>query len=85
MLTRDITGWTEDEVLAVFAAAKASITAGSAVVSWGSSGSSVTRQIHDSPAAVCNWCQWMLRELNPEVYGFQTNRTVASFRTSAGR
>lgn len=79
MLTRDVTGWTVSEVDAVFTVAKAAFTAGDKIVSWGSSGSSVTRQISDSPGEVCAWCQWALRELNPEVYGFNRSRTVASF------
>lgn len=80
-LRYDTTGWTEDEVQTIFAAAKASITSGSTVVSWSSAGSSVTKSIppDTTPSEVCSWCQWMLRALNPEVYGYNRSRVKAAY------
>ena len=84
-LTLDVTGFTEQEVLAIFDAAKASLLAGSNVVSWSSAGSSVSKQITSSPAEVIGWCQWALKELNPEVWGFNRRRTVATFNNGGTR
>jgi hypothetical protein len=66
---RDVTGWTEPEVLELFAAAKAALSNGGNISAWSSSGSSVSRLIDSPPSHVCAWCQWALRELNPSAYG----------------
>ncbi len=79
MITRDATGWTEQDALDLFNAAKASLASGSAIISWQSSGSSVTRQITDSPGETMAFAQWLLKKLNPELYGFDRSRTVATF------
>ena len=75
----DVTGWTVPEVLEMFTAAKSSLIAGDKIISWGSAGSNVTKQIHDSPAEICAWCQWALRELEPQTYGKNLRRTIPSF------
>lgn len=78
-LPLDVTGWTEAEVLEVFAAAKEAITSGSKVISWSSAGSSVSRLASDSPSETMRWCQWALRQLNPAIYGYNRPRTRAVF------
>ena len=61
------------------ASAKTALNSGGQIVSWTSSGSSTTRQIDANVSDTLAWCQWALRELNPEVWGFNRSRTVAAF------
>jgi hypothetical protein len=80
-LPRDVTGFDESEVKAVFAAAKAHLLAGKTTVAWSSAGNSVSKLVPSdmTPSEVIAWCQWALRELNPATYGYNVTRTRASF------
>lgn len=59
------------------AAALANVNAGSVVVSWSDSGTSVSRSITMDAETVIDECNWALRRKFPQTYGAR-NRHLAS-------
>lgn len=70
-----ITGFTVAEVISIQSKAKQMLLEGKTIMSWGDSGSSVTKQFPLSVAETLEECAHALRVLSPENYG--TARRVA--------
>lgn len=72
------TGFTVAEVLAIQAKAKQMLMDGKTVMSWGDSGSSVTKQFPMQVQDVLEECAHALRVLDPATYGPRRTTTVSS-------
>lgn len=60
--------FTVEEILAIHASAKAQVTAGERIMSWGDSGVSVTKDFPTNPMEVLAECNYALRLLEPATY-----------------
>jgi len=77
------TGFTEAEVLAIQAKAKADLLAGRVVMSYSDSGTSVTKAAPMPVKDVLEECAYALRILNPVVYA-RKNYLVVDHRIGGG-
>jgi hypothetical protein len=64
-----ITGFTVEEVLAIQAKAKQMLIEGKTVMSWGDSGTSVSKQFPMAVTETLEECAHALRVLDPATYG----------------
>ncbi len=64
-----ITGFTVAEVIAIQAKSKEMLLEGKTVMSWGDSGTSVTKQFPLTVKETLEECAYALRILDPETYG----------------
>lgn len=72
-------GFTLEDVLTIQRRAVALLQEGKTIMSWGSAGSSTSKQFVMPVDRVLEECQLALRVLAPEIYGFHVTRTVAGF------
>jgi hypothetical protein len=75
-----LVGLTLEQVLAIETKAAAAVTSGGSVVSWSSTGMSVSRLADGTPSEILRACQYAKKVLAPEVYGPLITRTSVSFR-----
>ncbi|XHR30899.1 MAG: hypothetical protein ACFUZC_10105 [Chthoniobacteraceae bacterium] len=68
-----ITGFSVAEVLQIQARAKELLVEGKTVMSWGDSGSTVTKQFPMTVKEVLEECAYALRVLDPATYGPRRN------------
>lgn len=61
--------------------AMAFIAEGKTVMSWGSAGSSASKQMVGNPADILQACGYALRHLDPTNYGYNQTRTRVNFRS----
>jgi len=71
------TGFTVAEVLAIQAKAKEMLLEGKTIMSWGDSGSNVTKQFPLSVKETLEECAHALRALDPETYGRKHTTAVS--------
>lgn len=72
-----VTGFTVAEVLAIQAKAKQMLMEGKTLMSWGDSGSSVTKQFPMQVQDVLEECAHALRVLDPATYGQRRTSVVS--------
>jgi hypothetical protein len=63
------TGFTVAEVLSIQSKAKQMLLEGKTIMSWGDSGSSVSKQFPMTVKETLEECAFALQKLHPEVYG----------------
>lgn len=73
------TGFTKEEVLQIQAKAKKMVMDGKTVMSWGDSGTTVTKQFPIDVKEVLIECAYALKILDPETYGSPITRTRPQF------
>ena len=73
-------GFSEAELLAIRAQAKADITAGRVITSWSSGNTSTSKQISLSPVEMLRHVRTALKILNPDDYGALVTKAVCTFR-----
>ena len=73
-----ITGFTVAEVLAIQAQAKALLLEGKTIMSWGDSGTNVTKELPMTVRETLRECAHALRILDPATYG--RSRRIATSR-----
>lgn len=74
-------GFTEAELLAIRAQAKADITAGRVITSWSSGNTSTGKQFAMSPAETLRYVRTALKVLDPTTYGALVTRALCDFNS----
>ena len=82
MATGIFADFTEAEVLAIRAQAKALVTEGKTIMNWSSGNTTVGKAFPMSVKEVLEECRYALRKINPDDYGALVTRARCNFNST---